>query len=72
LGGGGDEATSIAIHPTTGHVYVAGWTGKNAFVVMLNPDLTRIIKAGIIGGSYDDKAYALAIHPRTGDVYVAG
>jgi uncharacterized repeat protein (TIGR02543 family) len=73
LGGGGeDRATAIAIHPTTGNVYVAGWTGRDAFVVMLSPDLTQIIRAGILGGSYEDYAYALAIHPGTGDIYVAG
>jgi len=73
LGGGGeDRATAIAINPTTGNVYVAGWTGRDAFVVMLNPELTQIIRAGILGGSREDYAYALAIHPRTGDVYVAG
>jgi uncharacterized repeat protein (TIGR02543 family) len=79
LGGSADDyPTAIAINPTTGNVYVAGWTGpyadsgKDAFVVMLNPDLTQIIQAGIIGGSRDDMAYALAIHPKTGDVYIAG
>jgi uncharacterized repeat protein (TIGR02543 family) len=79
LGGSGDdEATAIAINPKTGNVYVAGWTGstagtgKDVFVVMLNPDLTQIIQVILLGGSWDDYAYALAIHPTTGDVYVAG
>jgi hypothetical protein len=73
LGGGGeDRATAIAINPTTGNVYVVGWTGGSAFVAMLNPDLTRILQVGLLGGSRKDYAYAIAIHPRTGDVYVAG
>ncbi len=79
LGGGAeDRATAIAINPTTGNVYVAGWTGstantgKDAFIVMLNPELTQAIRVVILGGRHGDSAYALAIHPRTGDVYVAG
>jgi len=79
LGGGAEEgAKAIAIHPRTGNVYVAGTTGpyvgsrKDVFVIMLSPDLTRIIQSGFLGGSRDDFAYALAIHPMTGDVYVAG
>jgi uncharacterized repeat protein (TIGR02543 family) len=76
-GVGEDRTTAIAINPKTGNVYVAGWTNsidpdKDAFVLILNPELTEIIEAGIIGGPYDDYAYALAIHPTTGDVYVAG
>jgi uncharacterized repeat protein (TIGR02543 family) len=76
--GAEDRATAIAINPRTGNVYVAGWagpfagSGRDAFVVMLNPDLTRIIKEIFLGGYRDDYAYALAIHPTTGDVYVAG
>jgi uncharacterized repeat protein (TIGR02543 family) len=76
--GGEDRATAIAIHPRTGNVYVAGFagpfvgSGKDVFVLMLNPDLTQIIQGLILGGSRDDEAYALAIHPTTGDVYVAG
>jgi uncharacterized repeat protein (TIGR02543 family) len=79
LGGGGeDRATAIAINPTTGNVYVAGWSGpfvdsgRDVFVMMLSPDLTRIIQGGFLGGSRDDYAYTLTIHPTTGDVYVAG
>jgi uncharacterized repeat protein (TIGR02543 family) len=76
--GGEDRATAIAIHPRTGNVYVAGWagpfvgSGKDVFVLMLNPDLTQIIQGLILGGRHSDYAYALAIHPTTGDVYVAG
>ena len=91
LGGGGwDEALAIAIHPTTGDVYVAGRTsstnfpgttggaqasnkgGSDAFVVKLNPNLTRILQSTYLGGGDDDGALAIAIHPTAGDVYVVG
>jgi hypothetical protein len=79
LGGSSDDgAAALAIHPKTGNVYVAGWTestvgtGIDAFVVMLNPELTQAIRVIILGGRYYDSATALAIHPTTGDVYVAG
>jgi len=79
LGGSSDDyATALAIHPKTGEVYVAGvtestrGTGIDAFVVMLNPELTQAIRVVILGGRYYDGATALAIHPTTGDVYVAG
>jgi hypothetical protein len=79
LGGSGDDgAAALAIHPKTGDVYVAGWTestvgtGIDAFVVMLNPELTRAIRVVILGGRYYDGATAITIHPTTGDVYVAG
>jgi len=76
--GGEDRATAIAIHPRTGNVYVAGWagpfadSGKDAFVVMLNKELTQIISYNFLGGYRADYAYGIAIHPITGDVYVAG
>ncbi len=44
----------------------------DAFVARLNPDLTQILQATYLGGSWGDKARALAVHPKTGDVYVAG
>jgi len=91
LGGRGrDEAKALAIHPTTGEVYVAGETSStdfprtsggaqasnrgwnDAFVARLNSNLTQILQATYLGGSYPDVAYALAIHPTTGEVYVAG
>jgi len=89
LGGNGqDEAYAIAIHPTTGEVYVAGQTwshydfpntnggaqekGGSAFVARLNSNLTQIFQSTYLGGSRGDRANALAIHPTTGEVYVAG
>jgi hypothetical protein len=41
-------------------------------VARLNSNLTQILQATYLGGSYPDVAYALAIHPTTGEVYVAG
>jgi len=79
LGGSSDDgAAALAIHPKTGDVYVAGWTestvgtGIDAFVIMLNPELTQAIRVVILGGRYYDRATAITIHPTTGDVYVAG
>jgi hypothetical protein len=79
LGGSSDDgATALAIHPKTGDVYVAGWTestggtGIDAFVIMLNPELTQAIRVVILGGRYYDSATAITIHPTTGDIYVAG
>jgi cell division protein FtsI/penicillin-binding protein 2 len=89
LGGrGDDQVNAIAIHPTTGEVYVAGQTRSyndfpntnggaqerfgSAFVARLNKDLTQILQSTYLGGSGGDKATAIAIHPTTGEVYVAG
>ena len=83
-----DSAYALAIHPTTGEVYVAGSTNSDnfpgtisrsgtdydAFVARLRPDLRTgaILQSIYLGGSGGDLAYALAIHPTTGDIYVAG
>jgi hypothetical protein len=83
-----DSAHAIAIHPTTGEVYVAGYTNSDnfpgtssrsrtdgdVFVARLRPDLRTgaILQSIYLGGSGGDLAYALAIHPTTGDIYVAG
>ncbi|MCC6063692.1 MAG: hypothetical protein LM570_04085, partial [Thermocrinis sp.] len=87
-GNGSDIVYALAIHPTTGEVYVAGHTSSSdfpgtsgrdssrtdldAFVARLNKDLTQILQATYLGGSRGDYANALAIHPKTGEVYVAG
>jgi FOG: PKD repeat len=86
-GNGGDGAHAIAIHPKTGEVYVAGYTGSThfpetfggaqasyggAFVARLSADLRTLHQSTYLGGSKSDTAYALAIHPATGEVYVAG
>jgi uncharacterized repeat protein (TIGR02543 family) len=83
-----DVVGSLAIHPSTGDIYVAGYTnstdllatgaqksnaGNNdAFVTRLNSNLTQIIQSTYLGGSNDDMALALAIHPSTGDIYITG
>jgi muconolactone delta-isomerase len=77
-----DYAYALAIHPTTGEIYVAGsteysellgfGTGYNVFVARLNKELTQIFITFYFGGSSDDYVRALAIHPKTGEVYVAG
>ena len=79
---GWHKASSLAIHPKTGEVYVAGDTnffgilgtgrGSNVFVARLNKELTQIFLSFYFGGDSDDRATALAIHPKTGEVYVAG
>jgi FOG: PKD repeat len=86
-GSGNDLAEALAIHPTTGEVYVAGGTGSTnfprtsggaqasyggAFVARLSADLRTLHQSTYLGGSKSDTAYALAIHPKTGEVYVAG
>jgi hypothetical protein len=51
-------------------VYGGGY--YDAFVAMLNKELTQILQSTYLGGSGSDYALALAIHPTTGEVYVAG
>jgi hypothetical protein len=79
LGGSNHEmAHALAIHPSTGEVYVAGrvavyvFAPRDGFVARLNPSLTQNLQSTYLGGSGQDSAEALAIHPSTGDVYVAG
>jgi muconolactone delta-isomerase len=79
---GWHKASSLAIHPKTGEVYVAGNTNysivlgtkgdSDVFVARLNKELTQIFISFYFGGDSDDHATALAIHPKTGEVYVAG
>jgi muconolactone delta-isomerase len=83
-----DRANALAIHPTTGEVYVAGDTyskdfpkttggaqarkSATAFVARLNSDLTKILQSTYLGGRVVDVISALAVHPKTGEVYAAG
>jgi hypothetical protein len=79
-GNGNDYATSLAIHPTSSDIYVAGYApagnflnhGVEAFVARLNSSLTALTQVTYLGGRGDDLAQALAIDPTSGDVYVAG
>jgi len=88
LGGAGkDVANTLAIHPMSGDVYVAGDTESttfpgitsgayaglgDAFISRFNASLTMLMQSAYLGGAGGDVAYALAIHPASGEVYVAG
>ena len=73
LGGNGSETgQAMAIHPTTGDIYVAGIMDGQVFVSRLTSDLTTLLQTTSLGGSDWDEAYGIAIHPNTGDVYVTG
>jgi hypothetical protein len=77
---GDDQANALAIHPTSGDIYVAGYTSStnfnggstDAFVALLTGDLKTLTRATLLGGSGDERANTLAIHPTSGDVYAAG
>ncbi len=73
LGGNGSETgQAIAIHPTTGDIYITGVMDGQVFVSRLSSDLTTLLQTTLLGGSDWDEAYGIAIHPDTGDVYVTG
>ena len=73
LGGNGSETgQAIAIHPTTGDIYMTGVMDGQVFVSRLSSDLTTLLQTTSLGGSNWDEAYAIAIHPNTGDVYITG
>lgn len=73
LGGNGSEnGHAIAIHPSTGDIYVTGVTDGQVFVSRLSSDLTTPLQTTTLGGSNWDEAYGIAIHPDTGDVYITG
>ncbi|NWG02532.1 MAG: hypothetical protein HXY44_06730 [Syntrophaceae bacterium] len=73
LGGNGSETgQAIAIHPTTGDVYITGVSDGQVFVSRLSSDLTTLLQTTTLGGSHWDEAYGIAIHPDTGDVYITG
>lgn len=78
---------SIAIHPVSGDVYIAGATlssdfpGKacglpySAFVARFDATLTTLVSATCLGGFGRDAVHgrvAIAIHPASGEIYVAG
>ncbi len=77
---GDDQAYALAISPTSGNVYVAGYTSStnfgggpsDAFVASLSAELTTLNRATLLGGNGDERAFSLAIHPASGDVYVTG
>ena len=57
---------------TSGAAQAASAGGSDAFVAVLNPNLTTLVRSTYLGGSNSDGAQALAIHPTTYQVYVAG
>jgi CARDB/Divergent InlB B-repeat domain len=73
IGGNGSETGhAMAIHPTTGDIYVTGVADGQVFVSRLSSDLTTLLQTTSLGGSDWDEAYGIAIHPDTGDVYITG
>src|SRR4030042_1217770 len=73
LGGNGSETgQAIAIHPTTGDIYITGVMDGQVFVSRLSSDLTTLLQTTLLGGSDWDEAYGIAIHPNTGEAYVTG
>jgi hypothetical protein len=81
-------ARGLAIHPTTGDIYVTGLAGNiptikgaqplsgggdgDAFVARVASTPTILIQATYLGGSGSDEARSVVVHPSTGDIYVAG
>lgn len=70
-----DTAAALAIHPTSGDVYVGGSRstvpgcgGNTGFVARLNAGLTTLTQASIGNGV----VRALALHPITNEILVAG
>ena len=64
---GRETGQAIAIHPTTGDVYLAGTAADRAFVSRLSGDLKTLYQMTYLGGTGWSKGYALAIHPATGE-----
>jgi hypothetical protein len=71
-GNGGETGHAMAIHPTTGDIYVTGVVDGQVFVSRLSSDLTTLLQTTLFGGSDWDESYGIAIHPDTGDVYITG
>ncbi len=85
LGGGNGDFISAMIMDPNGDIYVTGYTesqnfpgagsyngGVNdVFVAKLNGDLTNLLSATYIGGSFSERADAIAID-QAGNIYIAG
>lgn len=76
----------IYVHPTTGRIYLVGFTqsagfpntlgrtyggGDDVFVTCMEKDGTSLVWSTYIGGASIDRAYALSVDA-AGDVYVGG
>ena len=87
-GGSGVElATAIAIHPSTGDVYIAGTTssatgllnisgtyagGNDAFIARFDGALATVLSARYYGGSGNETISGLAVDTVSGDIVVVG
>lgn len=87
-GDGADIANAIAIHPSTGDVYIAGTTSSNAntllniigsfqgqtdgFIVRFNGALGTVLNARYYGGGGNDNITGIVVDKVSGDVVVAG
>ena len=65
-------AQSTDFPGTSGAAQPASAGLSDAFVALLNANLTTLVRSTYLGGSSSDGAQALAIHPTTYQVYVAG
>ncbi len=88
LGGANiDRTTGIAVHPSTGKIYVVGNTSStdfpgtmggaaadpnDTFIARLDPELAHIEQATYFGSGAPDIIHALTIHPRSGEVLIGG
>ena len=75
-GGNTDVAAALAIHPTTGDVYIAGSTfafigcgGSVGFVARFNAGLITLVQSGVVGAG---QVNALALDVATSAIFVAG
>lgn len=80
--------TPILFHPTTGDVYVLGYTESttfgftvselgprglgDTFVARLSPDLSTINQATVMGSSGHDNFSYIAMHPTSNELYLIG
>ena len=87
-GDGADIASSIAIHPSTGDIYIAGTTTSNTgtllnsagsygggidgFIARFDGALNSVLSARYFGGSGNDSIAGLAVDAVSGDVVIAG
>ncbi|MDY6904680.1 MAG: choice-of-anchor D domain-containing protein [Thermodesulfobacteriota bacterium] len=59
--------------PGTAGAYQTAVAGNyDAFVALLNADLTAIEQMTYVGGSSSDRCYNIALHPTSGEIYIAG
>eukprot|EP01031_Cornospumella_fuschlensis_P034547 gene34547-41830_t len=79
---GGDEGRGVAVHPSTGDVYVTGYAGGalhgQPYVASIDILLMKYASNGtrvwtrMEAGSGNDEGKGVSVHHSTGDVYVTG